>query len=618
MASLLILPQDMADSGQIVVMIAVAFALLLVGAAVLLVSRYRRCPSNKILVIYGRVQSGQSARCMHGGGAFVWPLVQHYDYLSLDPLQIEIPLRGALSAENIRVNVPSVFTVAIGTDAITMNNAAVRLLGLSSKDIVKQAEDIIFGQLRQVIASMNIEDINRDRDKFLASIHESIAPELEKIGMVLINVNITDITDESGYIEAIGRKAASEAVQQAEIDVAEQQKRGAIGVAEAEREKAVQVAGAERFREIGVKEAERDRAVRVAELTKEKQIGERTAEFERESAITESERQMRISVAEANAEAVAGENISKARVAETNAKLRVKEAEANAGAVSGENISKAKVADANADLRVKEATAYQEAETAKREAEAAVLKAQYEAESIAAEALARKVEQEKRAELEAVAKAQKAKTVVDAEADAEQRRIAARAEADAIFAKLDAEARGAYEILAKKGEGLKEIVAGCGGAQEAFQLLMLEQLEKLSENAARAISNIKFDKVVVWDGGASGKDGKSGTANFLHGLAGSLPPMLQMMKDVGGVQMPEFLGKLVGEESGKVDEAAPAAASANGEPPQAPAPTVVAKVDPGAPSDGGEPGSGEASPPRARGKSAPKKRGGSGGSDRSS
>jgi flotillin len=216
-----------------------------------------------------------------------------------------------------------------------------------------------------------------------------------------------------------------------------------------------------------------------------------------------------------------------------------------------------------------------------------VLEAQYVAQARAAEALAAKVEKEKRAELEAVAKAEKAKVIVDAEAAAEQRRIAALAEADAVFAKLDAEARGQYEILAKKAEGLRKIVEGCGGAQQAFQLLMLEHIEKLSENAANAIANIKFDKIVVWDSG--GKDGgRSGTANFLHGLAGSLPPMLQMMKDVGGVDMPDFLGRLVEKDGEKAGDAGAASGGAASETDGADASaTAVAKKAPatGAPKD---------------------------------
>src|SRR5688572_27831144 len=197
---------------MIVLAVFVVFSFLMVIAR-----RYKRCPSNRILVIYGKTSAGRSAKCMHGGGTFVWPLIQNYEFMSLDPVQIEIPLAGALSIENIRVSVPSVFTVAIGTDQETMQNAAERLLGLKTPEIVKQAEDMIFGQLRQVIASMRIEEINKDRDIFLSKIQTSLEPELKKIGLVLINVNIKDISDESGYIEAIGRKAASEAIQQAEV-----------------------------------------------------------------------------------------------------------------------------------------------------------------------------------------------------------------------------------------------------------------------------------------------------------------------------------------------------------------------------------------------------------------
>src|SRR5437660_6952057 len=251
------------------VLIPVCAALIFFSFLMLLVKRYKRCRSDQVLVIFGKVGGGNTARCIHGGASFVWPLLQDHDFLNLEPIQIEIPLKDALSVENIRVNVPSIFTVAIGTDPEVMQNAAIRLLGLNTPQVKQQAGDIIFGQLRQVIASMRIEDINRDRDKFLHSIQTSLEPELQKIGLVLINVNITDITDESGYIEAIGRKAAAEAVQKAKVDVAQQEKDGQIGVAEAEREKAIQVANATKLREIGTREALREQAVKLAQLAKE-------------------------------------------------------------------------------------------------------------------------------------------------------------------------------------------------------------------------------------------------------------------------------------------------------------------------------------------------------------
>jgi flotillin len=516
----------------------------------MLASRYKRCPSNRVLVIYGKYTGSPSGtRCLHGGARMVLPLVQDYSYLSLEPIQIEVPLKGALSIENIRVSVPSVFTVAIGTDPETMQNAAIRLLGLNNEEVKQQAGDIIFGQLRQVIASMKIEDINRDRDKFLHNIQTSLEPELQKIGLVLINVNITDITDESGYIEAIGRKAAAQAVQQAKVDVAEQEKAGQIGVAEAERERAIQVANATKLREIGTREAAREQAVRLAQLQKEQKVGEETAALEREALIKDAQRQQAVRIAQLDKEQKVGEQTAgyekEASVKDAERAMRIATADANAKAIAGEAEAQATIALAQANLQVKQAEAFQLGETRKRSAEAAVQEAQHRAQAKAALAQAERVEAEKRAAVEAPAKAEKARIIVEAEAEAEKRRIEAEGQAAATFARLDAEARGQFEILAKKGEGLRRIIEACGGAPQAFQLLMLEHLDKLAETAAQAISNIKFDKVIVWEnGGANGvPGGTNNTSQFLQSLARTLPPMMQIMKDIGGVELPEYVAR---------------------------------------------------------------------------
>jgi flotillin len=517
------------------VVIALAVMMLFFTFYVLVTSRYKRCPSNRVLVIYGKTSGGVASRCVHGGASFVWPLIQDCAWLNLEPMQIEIPLRGALSIENIRVNVPSVFTVAIGTTPDVMQNAAIRLLGLDSDEIKQQTADIIFGQLRQVIASMRIEDINRDRDRFLENVLQSLEPELKKIGLVLINVNITDITDESGYIEAIGQKAASQAIQQARGDVAEQEKLGEVRVAEADREKSVSVAMAHKERDVGTRDAIREQTVRIAEMEKAQVIGERTAAFQRDAQVKDAERTMRIALADANAKAIAGENEAQAAIVRSQAELQVKQAEA-----------------------------YQLGETRKREAEAAVLEAQNRAMAKAALAEADRIEAETRASLEAKAKAEKAKIVVDAEAEAEKRRIEAEGEAAAIFARLEAEAKGQYEILAKKGEGLKMIIDACGGSQQAFQMMMLEHLDNLAAASATAISKIKFDKVVVWEGG--GHNGASSTANFLQNMSRSLPPMMQVLKDIGGVEFPESLVKLGGEGDGNGEAKTPIVAGTDRSP----------------------------------------------------
>ena len=274
----------------------IVFVLFVTFAAIL--RRYRRCPSDKILVIYGKTGRSSSARCIHGGAAFIWPVFQDYAYLDLKPISIECNLQNALSKQNIRVDVPCRFTVGINTEPEVMTNAAERLLGLSSDSIQNVATDILFGQLRLVIATMDIEEINADRDKFLANVSTNVEAELRKIGLKLINVNVTDIRDESGYIEALGKEAAAKAINDAKKSVAEQN----------------------RFGEIGKAEADRDKDIRIAETS----------------------RDTRIKTAEANALAVEGENNSKITIANSDALRREKEAEAARIAVAAEKVQAAK------------------------------------------------------------------------------------------------------------------------------------------------------------------------------------------------------------------------------------------------------------------------------------
>ena len=494
-------------------------AVVFFGLVSMFVGRYKRCPSNQILVVSGNVGQGSVAKCISGGGTFVWPVIQEYAYLSLEPIRIDVPLTDALSLENIRLSVPSVFTVAVGTDTEIRQNAAMRLLGLSSKDIQETAHDIIVGQMRQVIAGMKIDEVARDRDSFLHRIQHQLEPELKKLGLVVINVNITDLKDSAGYLEALSKQATQQAIQQARGDVAEQEKLGEVRVASALRDKTVQVADADKQRQLGLREMQRDQAVRMAEMDKEQQVAEQTAAFQREAQVKDADFKKRVAIAEADAKAVAGEAQSRALVVAAQAQLQVKTAES-----------------------------YRIGETSKREADAAVAEAQNRAMAKAALAEAERVEAEQRAKLEAPAKAEKARTIVEAEAAAERRRIEANAEAAAIYAKLEAEARGQFEIMSKKADGLARVVAAAGGdARAAFQLLMVEQIPMLADSAARAVQNIKFDKVVVWDGGHQ-NGGPGGAAGFVQNVAHAVPPIMQVLKDVAGIDLPPVLGAMKSDE----------------------------------------------------------------------
>ncbi len=228
----------------------VIILLVVMTTFLVLLSRYRKCPSDKIMVIYGKVGSNKdgtmrSARCIHGGASFIWPVIQAYEYLDLTPISISVDLKNALSRQNIRIDVPSRFTVGISTEQGVMQNAAERLLGLKLPEIQELAKDIIFGQLRLIIATMDIEEINTDRDKFLEAVSRNVETELKKIGLRLINVNVTDINDESGYIEALGKEAAAKAINDAKKSVAEKDRDGSIGEANARRDQRIQVAAAD-------------------------------------------------------------------------------------------------------------------------------------------------------------------------------------------------------------------------------------------------------------------------------------------------------------------------------------------------------------------------------------
>ena len=148
---------------------------------------------------------------------------------------------------------------------------------------------------------------------------------------------------------------------------------------------------------------------------------------------------------------------------------------------------------------------------------------------------------------------------LEAEAEAEQKRRIAKGEADAIYAKMEAEARGAEEILKKQAAGFAEIVKSAGGDTEAaLKLLIADKLEELMRVQVEAIKNIKIDKVTVWDNG-QGSDGKSATAGFLSGMMKSVPP-LQEVFAMAGMELPEILGKKLPESTG-----AAAAADADGD-----------------------------------------------------
>lgn len=469
-----------------------------------LISRYKRCPSDKILVVYGRTGgqgTGRTAKTIHGGGAFIWPVIQDYAFLDLKPMSIEANLTNALSRQNIRVDVPCRFTIAISTEPNIMGTAAVRLLGLSREQIQELSKDILFGQLRLVVAMMTIEEINSDRDTLLENISKNVDTELRKVGLNLINVNITDINDESGYIEALGKEAAAKAINDAKVSVALQEKIGETGKADADREKDITIA-----------EYIRDRDVKIAVQNKDKEVGIAVAQKDEDIGKADADRDARVATSRANSEAIEGENAAKITIANSDAERRQREAEALKLAISSEKVQTAQALEESY-------VAEQRAEAARAERERAT----------------------QQANIVVPAEIAKEKAIINAEAEAEKIRLEAKGEADAIFAKKEAEARGLYEILTKQAEGFDRVVKAAGGdAGNAFQLLILEKLPELVKTQVEAVKGIKIDKVTVWDSGEGNEKGQTSTANFVSGLMKSVPPLNDLF-NMAGLNLPTYL-----------------------------------------------------------------------------
>ncbi|MGB4848771.1 MAG: SPFH domain-containing protein, partial [Saprospiraceae bacterium] len=382
-------------TGSVVVIVAGLIGLVFI-MGLWFISRYKRCPSDKILVIYGKTGTGNSSKCLAGGAAFVWPVIQDYDFLDLTPISIDVDLRGALSRQNIRVSVPSRFTVAVSNEPGVMEVASERLLRKSTDEIRETAKDIIFGQLRLVVATMDIEEINSDRDKFLINVSSNVGNELKKIGLMLINVNVTDIQDESGYIEALGKEAAAKAINDAKQSVAEKNRDGSIGEANANKEKRISVSSA-------------DALAKVGEAT-------------------------------AGANSISGENEALVRIAKSNADRRQREAESLSLATASEKIQAAR--------SLKESyAAEKDAEMARADRE----RATREADIIVQSEIAKR-----RIEIDAEAEAERTRRIARGEADAVFMRK--EAEAKGLYEILQKQADGFDEVVKAAGGNPRDAV----------------------------------------------------------------------------------------------------------------------------------------------------------------
>ena len=540
---------------EMLIMAAILVAVILLTFIGIL-SRYRKCKSDEVLVVYGKTGGEKkSAKLYHGGAAFVWPIIQGYEFLSMKPLQIDCKLTGALSAQNIRVDVPTTITVAISTDPEVMQNAAERMLGLTMDDKQNLITDVVYGQMRLVIADMTIEELNSDRDKFLSKVKDNIDTELRKFG--LMNINISDIRDAANYIVNLGKEAESKALNEAQANIEEQEKLGAIKIANQIKERETKVAETRKDQDIAIAETKKQQEISVANADKERISQVAFANAEKESQVAKAEAEKNIRIEQANTE-------KESRVAELNSDMEIKQAEAAKKAAIGRNDAQKEVALSNAELAVTQANADKQAGEAAAKSEAAVQTAREIAQKEVEEAKAKKVESSLKAEKivpaeiarqEAILQANAIAEKITREAEARAKATLAQAEAEAkaIQLKLEAEAEGKKRSLLAEAEGFEAMVrAAESNPAIAIQYKMVDQWKEIAGEQVKAFEHMNLGNITVFDGG------NGGTSNFLSSLVKTVAPSLGVLdklpigETVKGIINPE--SKTEEKPAGKPEE----------------------------------------------------------------
>lgn len=584
--------------------IVVLVILTLIG----LMSRYRRCASDEILVVFGKAgkksvtnpTTGKSetvilpSKIIHGGGTFVFPVIQDWRKMSLKPIQIQTSVAG-VSSQMIKVTIPVTLTTGIGTTDTLMQNAASRFLTARPQEISDQIKDILIGEVRSLMATMTIEEINADRVKFLGKAKENIETELNKVGFSIININNADITDDANYIRNLGKKAATKAEAQALADIAEEKKKGDVQIAETEKERQIAVASAEKERATQVAETKQQQEVRVAEINQEKEIKLAEADKVKESGVASQQAEKAANVAKAKAEAEAATAARKAEAVASVAKSEAEAASAQAEAEAQKQIRMAKAeqeqeaetqkaineqeakvaeyeslkrqraAEADKQAGVAEQTATIEVskakgEAAKAEAEAqrvaGVSKAQAEVEIAQknAEATEAKMNaevivpaQKKKEQVTIEAEAIKQKAILEAEAEAAKITKEAEAKAQATQKVMEAEAEGTKKKLLAEAEGKRASLMAEADKITAVELAPAKAVEKMIECGMtpqmivqyKTVDQLKgiaeasaqmFEHVHLGEVTVYGSENTAG--NFMAKTAENLNPALDLLRSI--------------------------------------------------------------------------------------
>jgi flotillin len=429
----------------VVVVLILSFAML--GVLWALAKRYKKVPPNEVLVVYGRrTREGRGYRVVAGGAAFIIPLLEDYSTISLNLIQVPLKIENTPNIDGVLITVEAVGNVKISSDPELLGAAIERFLGYGIAEIERQIHDILEGQLRQIIGTLRVEEIVQKREKITEQVTQNAAIDLAKIGIRCDLILVNRISDNQGYIEALGKKRTAEVIRDA-----------SIGQAEAERDATIRASNARREGEQTRLDNEAQVAAAQRDLDMKK--AQYTAQVAEQEAIA--------SQAGPKANAMALQDVKKQEVKvqeiETEARIAValKEADRKEKELIGTQI---RPAEAQRQAIVVAAEGEANAAVVRAEAEAKAARARAEGQKAAAIALAEAERVKLTAEGEGAANADRARrqaagegeaAAIRAKGEAEGAAIRAKgtAEGEAIQAKLVAEAQG----ILKKAEAYKAL-----------------------------------------------------------------------------------------------------------------------------------------------------------------
>ena len=475
-----------AGIGLIVLIIVLVFGAIIGTWA----RRYRRAGPDEVLVISGRRNRRRNAlgeseevgfRVIRNGGTFVFPIIEEYERMSLHVISTQVATHNAISKEGVPLIVVGTALFKVSGDDTGIINAAERYLGRPQEDIERDVQAVLEGHLRGVCGQLTPEEIYQDRQAFQEQIAEQAQAELTQMGITLDTLTLRDISDEVGYLDALGRRRTAEV-----------QRDARIGEANADREAAVAEAMARQ-------QAERARAEADAKI----------AEAEKERDVLKATYDAQTSAEEARAEQAAeqAEAEAKQRVAEAETVLAQKRAEQRRRELEAEVV----------------ATAEAEKQRQILDAEAAKQRHILQAEADAQATVQR-------------AEADKQSAVLSGEGDARQISDRGAAEASAIAAKLAAEARG----LAERAEALKQYTDEAIRVQLATDIIAA--LPQIVTAAASPIGHVDEIRLIDFGAGGSG-NGRSSPAAQLFGLTpAALATTDEALKQTIGVSLVDLIG----------------------------------------------------------------------------